>query len=131
MSGEFLFQEMGKYGTLTYEVISPDNKIAMLIFLVITLLLIQRSTIIARELAIVAVYQMQNMSGGVNQNCLEAHLDNEEWRCFFAPVSTIISPAASFIFPVNMHNPVALQYSTCTTNHCSIEHGYWCMIGNG
>jgi len=33
------------------------------------------------------VYQMQNMSGGVNQNCLEAHLDNEEWRCFFAPYS--------------------------------------------
>ena len=29
---------------------------------------------------------MQNVSGGVNQACLEAHLGNEEWRCFFAPV---------------------------------------------
>ena len=75
------------------------------------------STIIERELLnIVAVYQMQNMSGGVNQNCLEAHLDNEEWRCFFAPVSTIISPVASFIKCNLVHCRIAIFHM-----HNSIE----------
>ena len=44
------------------------------------------------------------MSGGVNQKCIEAHLDNEEWRCFFAPVSTIVSPACSLVLCFCKHN---------------------------
>ena len=30
---------------------------------------------------------MQNVSAGVNQDCLQAYSEDDAWKCLFAPVS--------------------------------------------
>ena len=33
------------------------------------------------------VFYTQNVSGGVDQDCIKAESEVDWWRCFFAPVS--------------------------------------------
>ena len=36
-----------------------------------------------------SVFKLQNVSGGLNEDCMKAMHRGEEWKCIFAPVSLL------------------------------------------
>ena len=37
-----------------------------------------------------SVFKLQNVSGGLNEDCMKAMHRGEEWKCIFAPVSLLV-----------------------------------------
>ena len=37
-----------------------------------------------------SVFKLQNVSGGLNEDCMTAMAQGEEWKCIFAPVSLLV-----------------------------------------